>query len=425
MSSISIRSRKSNRLSRGYRVALYRYLASGPAGGLQPAVRLGRQALALGLETLDLAAMHEQALMGRGLPGGAATVRNRLVQRAAEFFARAILPLEETHRSAQEANARLRRVNQALQQRGVELAASNRELRKEIVRRQRFEERLRQSEERSRHLLKRSRDFQEQLRHLSRQVLLAQEEERRKISRELQDVIAQVLTGINVQLAALKTEAKVNTRGLNQKISRTQRRLERSVSILHRFARELRPAVLDDLGLLPALHSYLRGFAKETGLRVSLTAFAGVEALDNTRRTVLYRVAQEALTNVARHAQASRVNLSLERLARGVRLQVRDDGKSFEVERALHARQTRRLGLLGMRERVEMVGGQLTIESAPGQGTTIRAQIPFGRGSKVETHPGSGTGPSNPWASSGGRTIAERRRGEASKVQEAQLTTRL
>ena len=224
--------------------------------------------------------------------------------------------------------------------------------------------------------------MQEQLRRLSRQVLQAQEEERKRISRELHDVIAQILTGINVQLATLKTEATVNSEDLINNISRTQRLVEKSVDIVHRFALELRPAVLDDLGLIPALLSFMKTFTKKTGIRVSLTAFTSglIKELDSARRTVLYRVAQEALSNVARHAHASRVEANLRRLPDGVCLQIKDNGKSFEVERVLQAKKSKRLGLLGMRERVEMVGGQFTVESAPGHGTTIQAHIPFRNG---------------------------------------------
>ena len=111
-----------------------------------------------------------------------------------------------------------------------------------------------------------------------------------------------------------------------------------------------------------------------------MTAFAAVEQLDGDKRTVLYRVAQEALTNVARHAQASRAEVSIQKLHGAVCMKIKDDGKSFQVERVLHAKKNKRLGLLGMRERVEMVGGTFTVESAPGKGTTIQAQIPLGNG---------------------------------------------
>jgi PAS domain S-box-containing protein len=258
------------------------------------------------------------------------------------------------------------------------LAVANRQLKGAISRRQTAEEALRQSECHTRRLLTESLRFQAQLRGLSRQILAAQDEERRRISRELHDVVAQTLAGINVRLSALSKDAPADARRLARSITHLQRLVEKSVALVHRFAWELRPAVLDDLGLIPALHSSLKSFARETGLRASLTAFAGVERLDEARRTALYRVAQEALKNVARHAQASRVEVRLRQLGRAVRLEIQDDGKSFDMQRVLHAHRSTRLGLLGMRERVEMVGGQFTVESAPGQGTTIWAQVPFG-----------------------------------------------
>src|SRR6185437_3979835 len=166
-------------------------------------------------------------------------------------------------------------------------------------------ESLKKSERHYGQLLGESRQMQEQLRHLARQILLTQEEERKQISRELHDEIAQTLAGINVYLAALKAEATGNANGLGRNIARTQRLVEKSVNIVHRFARELRPTVLDDMGLIPALHSFMKGFAKRTHIKIRFTAFAGVEQMNNTKRTVLYRVAQAALTNVSQHAHAS------------------------------------------------------------------------------------------------------------------------
>src|SRR5205814_3366137 len=138
------------------------------------------------------------------------------------------------------------------------------------------------------------------------------EEERRKISRELHDEIAQTLTGINVRLATLKTEVTFNTRGLQQKITSTQRLVEKSVDIVHRFARELRPTVLDDLGLIPALHAFVKDFSKRSRVHVRLTVYAAVEQLNSVQRTVLYRIAQEVLTYVASYAIASRVDAHIQ-----------------------------------------------------------------------------------------------------------------
>ena len=200
---------------------------------------------------------------------------------------------------------------------------------------------------------------------------------RKKISRELHDVIAQTLTSINVRLAALKKEAALNTKGLERNIARTQQLVERSVHTVHRFARELRPAVLDDLGLVPALHAFMKSFREQTGIRVSLSAPAAVNQLNGDKRTVLFRVAQEALTNVARHAQASQAEVRIQKLDGAICMRIRDDGKGFQTALVLHAKRNKRLGLLGMRERLEMVGGNITIESAPGRGTTIQAQVPL------------------------------------------------
>jgi signal transduction histidine kinase len=257
------------------------------------------------------------------------------------------------------------------------LAVVNRELRQEIDRRQAVEKSLRESEEHYSRLLEQSRDMQEQLRLLSRQVLSTQEEERKKISRELHDVIAQTLTGINVRLAALKKEGTSNSRGLERGIARTQRLVQQSVDIVHQFARKLRPTMLDDLGLIPALHTFMKLFRAETGIRVSLSVFAAVEQLHGDKRTVLYRVAQEALTNVARHAKASQVEVKLQKMGEAICMTITDDGKGFQTERVVRAEQGKRLGLLGMRERLEIVGGNFTVTSTPGKGTTVLAQIPL------------------------------------------------
>jgi signal transduction histidine kinase len=228
-------------------------------------------------------------------------------------------------------------------------------------------------------LLEESSRLQDELRGLSRQILSVQEDERKKISRELHDVIAQTLTGINVRLATLKKEASLSTAGLDRNIARTQLLVEKSVEIVHQFARELRPAALDDLGLIPALHSSIKSFSARTGIHTRLTAFAGVEDLDTTRRTVLFRVSQEALNNVSRHARASRADVNIEKLSDCIRMTVKDDGKSFNVERALLSKDGKHLGLLGMRERIEMIGGAFAVESAAGFGTTIIARIPLDR----------------------------------------------
>ena len=258
-----------------------------------------------------------------------------------------------------------------------DMAMANQKLKQEIVQRQKVEEALKKSEAHYAQLFEQSLHMQEQLRHLSRRLLLTQEEERKRISRELHDEIVQTLVGINVHLASLTVVGSLNLKDLRKKIAQTQRLVEKSVEIIHRFARELRPTVLDDLGLIPALQSFIKDFTKRTKIRIHFVASAGVEQLNSTQRTVLYRIAQSALVNVHKHAKAREAKVSIRKLRGAIRLEIHDNGKSFEMERVLFAKRHKRLGLLGSRERVEMVGGKFGVESAPGKGTTISAEIPI------------------------------------------------
>jgi signal transduction histidine kinase len=339
----------------------------------------------MGLQTLDLARIHEQALIALSSPSDSFKIKDGMIARAEKFFAEAITPIEETHRGVMEVNVNLKQQIATLRQRTGELAASNLRLKREVIQRKTAEKALKKSEQHHKLLLEQSRTMQEQLRHLSRQILLTQEEERKEISRELHDEIAQTLAGINVHLAALNVEAAANAKGLSKKIASTQRLVERSVKIVHRFALELRPTVLDDLGIIPALHSYMKDFTKRTGIHIQFTAFAGVEQLNSTKRTVLFRVAQAALANVAQHAHATRVKVTIKKVSTAICMEIHDDGKSFEVERVFFAKRNRRLGLIGMRERVEMVGGSFSIDSAPGKGTTVQAQLPFNLSTKHQS----------------------------------------
>ncbi len=273
------------------------------------------------------------------------------------------------------------------QRRMEALAASNEELRQEIVRRQTVEKALKISEQHKIQMLEESQHMQEQLRNLSHRMLQTREDERKRISRELHDEITQTLVGINVNLEGLTRETKITPRQLKSKIARTQRLVEKSVGIVHQFARELRPTTLDDLGLIVTLHAFLSDFMKRTGIRVSFTTFAGVEELNIADRTALYRIAQEALKNVALHAHASRAKVSIRKIADTIQLEISDNGEAFDVARALRAKKIKRLGLIGMRERAEMLGGTFAVESAPGHGTTVRAQIPVRTGDEQDARP--------------------------------------
>ena len=250
------------------------------------------------------------------------------------------------------------------------MTVSNRKLENEITRRKRMESSLKQSEEAQILLAG-------QLRQLSHEMLRVQEEERKRISRELHDVVVQTLISINVHLSALDKKASGDPRKLQKEIARTQALVEKAVAIIHRFAVELRPTVLDDLGLIPALKDHMTDFMTRTGVRTHLTAYAAVERLPIAKRAVLYRVALEALSNVAAHARASKVEIAIQKRRDSVCLTLKDDGASFDVKRALQTQRTGRLGLLGMRERLEMIGGQFSIISQAGEGTTVTAEIPL------------------------------------------------
>ncbi len=254
--------------------------------------------------------------------------------------------------------------------RTAQLTATNRRLETAV----RFAQK---SKDEFRALFLESQVMQKKLRFVTRQVLTAQEEERKKISRELHDVVVQTLVGINVELSALTHGNSPEARRLHDKIAHTQRLVESSVDAVHSFARELRPAVLDDLGLIPALHAFCRSLAERKKIKINLTAFGGVEAMDGDKRTVLFRVAQEALGNVARHARATRVEFTISKIPDGIRMEISDNGQAFPVAKILGAKNPKRLGLVGMKERVEMIGGRFTIVSKPGTGTTVRAEIPF------------------------------------------------
>jgi len=213
--------------------------------------------------------------------------------------------------------------------------------------------------------------------NVSELILHAQEDERKRISRDLHDVVSQALVAISMNLEALNQPATADTKAFKTKVAATRRLVLQTIDTVHRFARELRPTMLDELGLLPTLKSYLKDFANRTGLQVDFHADAGAEDLDDDRKTVVFRIAQESLTNVAKHAQASRVKFSIRKIKDTICVAIADNGKSFNRDSMGSARKKKRLGLLGMSERARLVGGIFAIEAQPVKGTTVRVMIPF------------------------------------------------
>jgi signal transduction histidine kinase len=255
------------------------------------------------------------------------------------------------------------------------MSSQNLKLKKEIAHRQKVEEDLREQRKELSLLLTQSRLQQKQLRDLSHGILYIEEEERKRISRDLHDVITQTLVGINVHLAVLDQGSSAPPATFRRQISKTQLLVKKAVQIVHDFARELRPTTLDDLGIIPTLQLYMERFMADTGIRANLKASAKIDQLTTKMRTALYRIAQGALTNVARHSKASRVDVTIESTKTFIRMTIKDDGKGFQVDEKTKLRKNR-LGLISMRERAEMVGGSFEVDSAPGKPTTVQVVIP-------------------------------------------------
>jgi len=213
---------------------------------------------------------------------------------------------------------------------------------------------------------------QDRLRALATGILQVREEEARRIAHGLHDEASQLLASVHIALDDLANripEHAATLRGVHELLDSVEAQLRR-------LSRELRPSILDDLGLGPALEWLARGMAERTG--IAITVDAAVERLPVTVETALYRIAQEALTNAIRHARASRVQIEVRPSGPSVWLAVRDDGQGFDVDPTLARRGDRGLGLIGIRERVEVLGGQLIIESKKGTGTALWVTLPIG-----------------------------------------------
>ncbi|MEN3370015.1 MAG: hypothetical protein V7609_2158 [Verrucomicrobiota bacterium] len=214
-----------------------------------------------------------------------------------------------------------------------------------------------------------------QLRILSGQLFHIQEEERRHLARELHDEIGQALTAAKINLKIIAPEVPANASG---RLTDSIELLDRLLIQVRQLSLDLHPSLLDDLGLAPALRSLLDQQAHRAGLRTRFYASESFETLNSGIQTTGFRIAQEAITNVLRHAKAQVVSVHLETDTGQLRIRIVDDGKGFdlaEVERRAH--EGLGFGLLGMRERAGLVGGRVRIISSPGKGTTVEVSLPF------------------------------------------------
>jgi two-component system sensor histidine kinase UhpB len=247
---------------------------------------------------------------------------------------------------------------------------------RDITRRKRIERRLKESERQYRSLYREMLAHRDTLRTLSARYLHAREEEAKRIAHQLHDEAGQITASIHLALAEIGRELPAPGRERLQQVTASLDEFEEG---LRRLSHELRPTILDDLGLRPALEFLAEGFSARTGIaiRVEGTAKRRVNPLVET---AIYRVVQEALANIARHSSAGHASIELTRERACLLCTVRDDGVGFDPDLLLSGDAGRRgLGLLGVRERLDALGGRIQIRSAPGTGTELSVAVPLRR----------------------------------------------
>ena len=254
------------------------------------------------------------------------------------------------------------------EERTAELLTANRLMKKMLDEGKRAEERITKSRER--------------LRNLSRSLQSLLEEERMRISREIHDELGQSLTGIKLDLSSLRrrlvssglSELSANVRENEQSISRI-------IQTVRKIATELRPGILDELGVAAAIEWMAKDFQKRTGVGCKVTLKRVEKISDAALATSIFRIVQESLTNIMRHAGASKVNVNLERKGKTLTLEVIDDGVGIPEKRIID---TKSLGLIGIRERVLLLGGEVDIAGKQGEGTRVRVTLPLGERANLD-----------------------------------------
>ena len=223
------------------------------------------------------------------------------------------------------------------------------------------------------------RDREAMTRELMQRLLSAQEEERRRIAQDLHDHAGQVMTALIIQLSHLLSRLdEEDKKALAVELERLRDIAEHGLDEVHKLVYDLRPSILDDHGLGPALRSYADSHLRPAGVDVDLKVIGMRERLPRDIETAAYRIVQEAAANTLRHAGAKHLEIRLDQRKDWLVVMVRDDGKGFDTDETPQLRKS--LGLQGMRERAELVGGSLQVLSAAGAGTTILARLPFVKG---------------------------------------------
>ena len=296
-----------------YAQALRGYIAGESERSLHIAYELGRGALASGVGVLDMAALQHAVLLRLCQEAGPTDEVERIIRTAEGFARESLSPFEMTHRGVADANAALRRINEIL------------------------------------------------------------EEQLQRIARELHDEAGQLLASVHLALHEVGRDVPPTTR---ERLREVRALLDRVEGQLRRFSHELRPLILDDLGLVPAIQFLSEGVSRRAGIAITVE-FDREERLPPLVETALYRIVQEALNNAARHAHASRVTVALRHDGGKIRCSVRDNGLGFSTPAGSKPDSRRGLGLIGIRERIAPFSGTLEIQSGKKEGTEILVTIPL------------------------------------------------
>jgi signal transduction histidine kinase len=295
-----------------YRSALFDYAARGGEAALRHAYELGRRGIGEGKSLIEIASLHHEALLK--LAGEAETARQRaaFLGASAVFLAESLSPYEMAHRGFQDAVKALRQLNETL------------------------------------------------------------EEEIKRIAYAVHDEAGQLLVAVHLALAEVSRDLP---KPQQEQLARIEQLLDQVQGQLRRYSHELRPTVLDDLGLIPAIRFLAEGITKRSNLPIQIKA-AVSGRLPSAVEIALYRVVQEALTNATKHARATRVSIHIRRAGPLLCCSIEDDGAGFDVCAIQSGARKKGLGLIGMQERMNAIGGTLSIESAPGRGTKVLIRVP-------------------------------------------------
>ncbi len=307
-----LRRKRESRFEDRYRSALSDYAARGGEEALGRAYELGRKAVGEGKSLIEIASLHHQTLLELFNEAKGEVRRAKLLRVSPDFLTETLSPYEMAHRGFQDAVRALRQLNETL------------------------------------------------------------EEEIKRIAYAVHDEAGQLLVAVHLALADVSQQLPDLQR---KQLGGIKELLDQVENQLRRYSHELRPTVLDDLGWIPAIRFLAEGVSKRANLPIQLkTKVAG--RLPGPVEIALYRIVQEALTNITKHAGASQVTIQVQRNGRVLCCAIQDDGTGFDVRAHQSDRRRRGLGLIGMQERMNALGGTLSIESAPGRGTKLVIKVP-------------------------------------------------